>query len=150
MPERGPAVTETLPTGHTPESEDPEYHLPKDHWPLPELTTLEQHPHPSLNRYVATRDAAEFQKLRALFRNFAFPTVAAVVVWYFIYVLASTYAVELMSTPAFGALNVGMVIGLAQFPTTWFATWLYLRHANRRLDPLAASLRAQLEGEAQA
>lgn len=144
-------MTETLPPpAPTPESADPEYHLPKDHWPLPELTTLEEHPHPSLNRYVATRDGEEFQQLRSLFRNFAFPTVSAVVVWYFIYVLASTYATEAMSTPAFGVLNVGMVIGLLQFPTTWFATWLYLRHANRKLDPIAATLRVRLEGEAKA
>ncbi len=140
-------MTEIIPPGHTPEPADPEFHLPKDHWPLPELSTLEEHPHPSLNRYVATRDGDEFQRLRSLFRNFAFPTVAAVVVWYFIYVLASTYATGLMSTPVLGALNLGMIIGLAQFPTTWFATWLYLRHANNRLDPIAASLRSRLEGE---
>lgn len=131
------------------ETEEPEYHLPRDHWPLPELSVLDEHPHPSPNRYVTTRDAAEFQKLRGLFRNFAFPTVAAVVVWYFLYVLASTYAIDFMSAPAIGALNVGMIIGLLQFPTTWIATWLYLRHADRKLDPIAASLRSQLEGQAQ-
>lgn len=61
--------------------------------------------------------------------------------------LLSLFAVKFMSLPAIGNLNVGMVIGLAQFPTTWFATWLYVRRASRVLDPMAAAVRATIEAE---
>jgi uncharacterized membrane protein (DUF485 family) len=37
-------------------------------------------------------------------------------------------------------------MGLAQFVTTFLITWLYVRHANRNLDPLAGQLRDELEG----
>ena len=128
--------------------DDPEFNLPKDHWPLPELSHAEPaHPHPSARSFAEVKASVPYQRLRRSFVTFAFPTVAAVLVWYFLYVLLSLYAVKLMSTPAIGNLNVGMVIGLLQFPTTWFATWLYVRRAGRVLDPMAASLRATIEAE---
>lgn len=128
-----------------PNQDQPESHLPPDHWPLPELTTFETHPHPESNRYVAARDSADYQRLRKTFMTFAFPIVIAVLVWYFAYVLMSIYAVDLMKTPGWGGLNLGFWLSLAQFPTTWIATWLYVRHANNKLDPLAAQIRAELE-----
>ena len=51
------------------------------------------------------------------------------------------------SIPAVGNLNGGMLIGLAQFPTTWFATWLYVRRADRVFDPMAAQVRSRIENE---
>ena len=44
-----------------------------------------------------------------------------------------------------GNVTIGMLMGLAQFVTTFVITWLYIRHANRNLDPIAASLRASME-----
>ena len=131
--------------------EEPEFHLPKDHWPLPELSLTEApHRHPDLLTFTDVQHSPEYRKLRRSFTTFAFPTVVAVLTWYFLYVVLSVFAEGFMSIPAIGHLNIGMVIGLLQFPTTWFATWLYLRHANRKLDPIAATLRVRLEGEAKA
>ena len=48
----------------------------------------------------------------------------------------------------FGNVNLGLVFGLLQFVTTCLITWLYVRHANNRLDPLAAEIRDELEGGA--
>lgn len=128
--------------------EEPEFHLPKDHWPLPELSHAEPaHVHPSATTFADVKASAPYQKLRRSFITFAFPTVAAVLVWYFLYVLLSLFAVPFMRTPAIGNLNIGIVIGLLQFPTTWFATWLYVRRASRVLDPMAASVRATIEAE---
>jgi uncharacterized membrane protein (DUF485 family) len=127
--------------------DQPESHLPKDHWPLPELSTVEPHPQPPLSAYAAMQRSADFTLLRHSFRSFAFPTVVAVIAWYLFYVLASTFAETFMGAPLLGHLTAGMVIGLLQFPTTWFATWLYVRRADRVLDPLAARLRAQIESE---
>ena len=128
--------------------DDPEYHLPKDHWPLPELSNVQtQTGHPAATTFVDVQQSAEFQKLRTSFRSFAFPTVAAVLVWYFLYVLLSIFAQGFMAQSAFGNLTLGMVIGLLQFPTTWFATWLYVRRADNVLDPMAAALRERIEAE---
>lgn len=128
--------------------EEPEFHLPKDHWPLPELSLTEPpHRHPDLVTFADVQRSAEYRKLRSSFTTFAFPTVAAVLAWYFLYVIGSVFAEGFMSIPAIGNLNIGMLIGLAQFPTTWFATWAYVRRADRVLDPMAAELRIKIEAE---
>jgi uncharacterized membrane protein (DUF485 family) len=41
---------------------------------------------------------------------------------------------------------VGLVFGLLQFVSTFLITFLYVRFADRRLDPLAAELRTEIEG----
>jgi len=135
------------------EEDSPEFHLPKDHWPLPELSNIEDHPHPDANHYLAMQNSDEYQKLRHAFRSFAFPTVIAVLVWYFLYVMLSVLAVPggpteaLMTSPGWFGLNVGFWLSLAQFPTTWFATWLYIRVADNKLDPMAEDIRLELEGK---
>ena len=127
--------------------DDPERHLPPHHNPLPEIQDLE-----FANREISQSDfervqaSGEFDRLRRNFRTFAFPMTAVFVVWYFLYVLLSTYAIDFMSMPLIGYLNVGLTMGLLQFVTTFGITWLYVRHANRHLDPLAAQLREDLEG----
>lgn len=87
----------------------------------------------------------EFLDLKKTFRSFAFPMTAAFLVWYLLYVLLSTYAVDLMSTQVFGYVNLGLLISLGQFVTTFLITWLYVRHADRSIDPKAAAIRAELE-----
>jgi len=52
-----------------------------------------------------------------------------------------------MSTPVLGNLNLGLLLGLSQFLMTFLITWLYIRHANRSLDPISQKLRDELEGE---
>ncbi|MGO4955962.1 DUF485 domain-containing protein [Luteococcus sp. Sow4_B9] len=103
--------------------------------------------------YVADDEAlarvhasAEFQELKSRFRNFAFPMSAAFLIWYFAYVLLSTYAIDLMKKPLFGNVTLGLFLGLLQFLTTFLITALYIRHANKNLDPIATKLRAELEG----
>ena len=50
-----------------------------------------------------------------------------------------------MATPVLGEINLGLVIGLAQFATTFALTAGYVRYARRRLDPLAEQIRAAVE-----
>ncbi|WP_454084343.1 DUF485 domain-containing protein [Georgenia sp. Marseille-Q6866] len=101
---------------------------------------------PTAEEFQAVHESAEFRRLRSTFRAFAFPMTAAFLVWYLSYVLLSTYAEELMSRQVLGNLNIGLVFGLAQFATTFLLTWLYVRHANKSLDPVATRLRTELEG----
>ena len=60
----------------------------------------------------------------------------------------NAYAESFMNTRVFGNVSLGILLGLLQFVTTFLITWLYIRHANKNLDPLAASLRNKLEGDA--
>ena len=95
--------------------------------------------------YRAAQDSPEFVELKKRFRSFAFPMTVAFLVWYLLFVLLSTYAVDFMSTPVFGNVNVGLLFGLAQFVTTFVITHLYVSHANRRTDPIADEMRDRLE-----
>ncbi len=101
---------------------------------------------PTAAEFRAVQESADFRRLRSSFRRFAFPMTAAFLVWYLSYVLLSTYAEDLMSRQVVGNLNVGLVFGLGQFVTTFLLTWLYVRHANKSLDPVATRLRTELEG----
>jgi uncharacterized membrane protein (DUF485 family) len=87
----------------------------------------------------------EFRALRRRLRGFAFPMSAAFLLWYLAFVLLASYARDLMATPVFGEVNLGLVIGLAQFATTFALTAGYVRYARRRLDPLAEQIRATIE-----
>lgn len=95
--------------------------------------------------FIDMQNSAEFVALRKKFRNFSFPLSIAFLVWYFAYVLLSTYAEGFMRTPVFGHVNLGIVLGLLQFVTTFGITALYIRHANKNLDPIATRLREELE-----
>ena len=103
---------------------------------------------PGPDEYAAVQNSEQFTTLRRTFRAFAFPMTAAFLVWYLSYVLLSTYAEGFMSIQVFGNLNLGILLGLSQFAMTFLITWLYIRHANRALDPISTSLRTELEGEA--
>ena len=80
-------------------------------------------------------------------RSFAFPMALGFLAWYFAFVLLGAFAPEFMSTPVFGVINIGLILGLLQFVTTFAITMIYVSFANRRLDPLSAELRASLEGQ---
>ncbi|MGL4241596.1 MAG: DUF485 domain-containing protein [Beijerinckiaceae bacterium] len=42
-------------------------------------------------------------------------------------------------------VNVGILLGLGQFVSTFAITMIYVRFANRRLDPIATEIRDELE-----
>ena len=94
------------------------------------------------------QDSPEFRALRRRLRCFVFPMTAAFLLWYLAFVLLASYAPELMATPVLGAINLGLVIGLAQFVSTFALTAAYVAFARRHLDPLAAQVRARVEADA--
>ncbi|MCU1544863.1 MAG: hypothetical protein JWM50_2728 [Microbacteriaceae bacterium] len=85
-----------------------------------------------------------FQRLKRTHRGFVFPLGIAFLVWYFAYVLLADYAHEFMSTPVVGNVNVGLLLGLAQFVTTFAITTWYVSYSNRKLDPVADEIRGHL------
>ncbi len=94
------------------------------------------------------QNSPEFLELKKVFRGFAFPMTAAFFIWYVAYVLLSTLAQDFMSTKVVGNINIGLILGLLQFVTTFLITWLYIRHMNTKVDPIAAKIREELEGSA--
>ena len=104
---------------------------------------------PVRNRdYLAVQASPEFQELRNRLRRFVFPMSALFMIWYFVYVLLGAFAHDFMAITLWGNVNVGLLIGLGQFVSTFIITGLYVRFANRELDPRAEAIRAELEGEA--
>ena len=95
--------------------------------------------------YRAAQNSPEFIDLKRRFRRFAFPMTVAFFAWYVLYLLLSTYAPDFMSTPVFGNVNIGILLGLGQFVTTFAITHLYVAHANRQTDPIADEMRHRLE-----
>ncbi len=92
------------------------------------------------------QQSAEFTELRRRMRGFVFPMTVAFLLWYLLYVLLSDYAHGFMSTKLFGNITVGLVFGLLQFVSTFVITYLYVRFANRRLDPVSEKIRDDVEG----
>jgi len=97
------------------------------------------------DRYLAVQRSDEFVALRKTFRGFVFPMTVAFFSWYLLYVLLSAYARDFMSIKLWGNINVGLVFGLLQFVSTFLIAWYYARWAERRLDPVADKIRAEIE-----
>lgn len=100
----------------------------------------------SVAAYEAMQESPEFEKLRKSYRSFAFPMTIIFLVWYFAFVLCAVFASSWMATPVWGNINIGLIFGLLQFVSTGLITWLYVRHAKNKLDPLAEQIRDELEG----
>jgi uncharacterized membrane protein (DUF485 family) len=103
---------------------------------------------PSSEEFAEVQQSAEFGDLRRSHRSFAFPLTVAFIAWYLLYVLLSNYADGFMGTKVAGNINVALVLGLAQFLTTFLIAWWYARHAAAKLDPKAAAIKSRMEGGA--
>ena len=90
----------------------------------------------------------KFQELRRRHRSFVFPMAIAFLLWYFAYVLLADYAHDFMSTKVIGNINIGLILGLLQFVSTFVITMWYVSFANKKLDPIAAEMRSELESAA--
>ena len=101
-------------------------------------------PHPPGAQYLAVQASPEFADLRRTLRRFVFPMTAFFLIWYATYVLLGAFAHDFMATKVWGNINLGLIIGLGQFLTTFIITGLYVRFANRELDPKAAAIRAEM------
>lgn len=95
-------------------------------------------------RYIAVQESEEFGELRRKFRGFVFPVTAFFLTWYFLYVLLSIFASDFMGKEVFGNINIGLLMGLGQFVTTFAITIIYVRWAEREFDPTADAISAKI------
>lgn len=96
--------------------------------------------------YRAIRESPDFRELRSRTLRFAVPATAFFMANYLAFVLLSAYAPAFMGTPAIGAVNVGMLVGLFQFVSTMLVVGVYCRYARERTDPLVDVVRDRVEG----
>src|SRR3546814_4820540 len=59
--------------------------------------------------YIAVEESAPFRELKRRQRSFIFPLAVAFLVWYFVYVLLSSFARDFMSQRAWGDITVGQI-----------------------------------------
>ena len=104
-------------------------------------------PTPLEAKYLAVQKSPEFQSLRKRYRGWVFPVTLGALIWYLAYVLLAAYAADFMAQPLWGNINVGLVLGLLQFVTTFVITGLYIRYAGRVLDPASTLIREKMEKE---
>ncbi|MBM7767829.1 MULTISPECIES: DUF485 domain-containing protein [Glutamicibacter] len=97
--------------------------------------------------FVKESQSEEFQELRKTHRSFVFPMAIFFLVWYFAYVLLADYAHDFMSIKVLGNINMGIVLGLLQFVSTFAITAAYVSFSNKKLDPKATKIRERLERE---
>jgi uncharacterized membrane protein (DUF485 family) len=98
--------------------------------------------------YIEVEESPPFQRLKRAQRSFVFPLAIAFLVWYFAYVLLSSFAADFMAQRVTGDITVGLLLGLGQFVTTFAITMAYVAYANRRLDPQSRAIREDLERRA--
>lgn len=103
------------------------------------------HPTPDGIDFVAVQESEKFGRLRRTHRNFVFPLAIVSLLFYVVFVLLAAYAPDLMAIPVSGNINLGIVLGLAQFVWTFIVTGWYVWYANKRLDPQSTALRTELE-----
>ncbi len=104
---------------------------------------------PTPQDFVDMQASPEFQELRSRLRRFVFPVTVFFLTWYALYVLLATYAADFMATKVIGNINLGLILGLGQFVTTFIITAVYVKFAGRELDPRSAAIREELEGPQQ-
>ena len=104
------------------------------------------HPvHEDSDRLVATQRSEDFVALKKRFRAFVFPMTLVFLSWYLLYVIASGWARDFMGQDLWGNINVAYVFGLLQFVSTFLIAYLYERHMDNKVDPIASRVRDSLE-----
>jgi uncharacterized membrane protein (DUF485 family) len=102
---------------------------------------------PELTTYRDVQLSPDFSELRRRFRRFVFPMTGLFLAWYFLYVLLADYAHGFMSHKVGGNITVALLFGLGQFVSTFAITMIYVRWADKEIDPAAERMRNLIEGE---
>jgi uncharacterized membrane protein (DUF485 family) len=97
--------------------------------------------------WLKTQESEEFKQHRKKYRSFAFPMAVAFLVWYFSFILLTTFARDFVNITVFGNFNIAFVLALLQFVTTFLITYLYDRYSTKNLDGPSAVLKHRVESE---
>jgi uncharacterized membrane protein (DUF485 family) len=96
--------------------------------------------------YEEMQRSPEFGALRRRWRGYIFLMSGLFLAWFLVYVLLSDFAHDFVNTRIGGTnFTIGLVLGLLQFVSTFLITTLYVRFADKNLDPDAEALRERVE-----
>ncbi len=90
----------------------------------------------------AVRADFRYRELRTRRNRFVALATLLFLGWYGLFVGLSAFAPALMAVRVAGFVNLGFVLGLAQFASTLLIIAVFRRFARREIDPRVAELRA--------
>lgn len=96
-------------------------------------------------RSLAVQQSEDFQRLRRSFLTFIVPITVLFLVWYLLYVILAGWTHEFFAIKVTGNITVGLLFGFGQVITTFVITMLYRWWADKRYDPHAEAIRAEME-----
>jgi len=99
------------------------------------------------DRYVAVYDSAQFTTLRRRSNSFVAWASAAFYGWWLLVILLAAFVPQFFRQKLVGPINVGLLAILISFLLVTVVSTLWLRYADKRLDPLSEQIRADLEGD---
>ncbi|MFD3941904.1 DUF485 domain-containing protein [Streptomyces sp. NPDC058579] len=99
---------------------------------------------------AATDDRDDLRRLGSAYRRLRRVATFTALGYFVIFLFLSGYAPSVMTGNITGGLTTGLVLGLLQLPVALAAIALYERIARKRVDPLAAAIRARAERAAAA
>jgi len=86
--------------------------------------------------WEAAERSPEFRELVKRQRSFVAPATVFFLAWYLGFIILAGYAEDFMGERIYQGFTVGYALALTQFLMVWVLTWLYLKFADRVLDPL--------------
>lgn len=118
---------------------------------LPDPGSPGRSPHPGLSvgdRSLAVQQSEDFQRLRRSFLTFIVPITVLFLAWYLLYVILAGWTHEFFAIEVLGNVTVGLLFGFGQVITTFAITMLYRWWADKKYDPHAEAVRAEMESGA--
>jgi uncharacterized membrane protein (DUF485 family) len=109
------------------------------------MTTPDLRHTPSAEEFIEAQQSPDFLELKQKRRGFTFPVCIVSLLWFLAYVLLALFAPGFYGTSLGGNFNVGFLMGLLQFVTTFAITSAYVKYADRVLEPLTEEVRDRLE-----
>ncbi|MEV0224887.1 DUF485 domain-containing protein [Streptomyces sp. NPDC050704] len=86
----------------------------------------------------------DFRSIRGAHRTFGVVALSVSVGGFLLFVLLSSFLPDVLNQPLFGHVTLGLAVGVGQFAVMAVTAWRYTVHMDRRIDPAADRLRAQL------
>lgn len=81
-----------------------------------------------------------FQRLHREKTLFLVLLLTASLTYYFLLPLGAAYFQDILRIRIWGPINLGILFALSQFLVVWVIAYVYVTHANRKLDILALEI----------
>ncbi|MER6138374.1 DUF485 domain-containing protein [Streptomyces sp. NPDC001815] len=117
-------------------------HLSSHHGSPPDGAPAGPAPRPTISSHP------DFRAVRGAHRRFGAVAMSVSVGGFLLFVLLSGFLPGVLNQPLFGHVTLGLAGGVGQFVVMAVTAWRYCVHMDRRIDPTADRLRAELHRHA--